>query len=111
MDKLELLKDFTGVMVTVYGGCSILIDLDRTGNILHNRDNSVQIDMTKFETNARSTKGAFKSLMNYVIGYIWDECPESNETEQLAWVADEEHSIYVHWNKEPRHVYNYKDRP
>lgn len=56
-----------------------------------------------------SAKGAFKSLMNYVIGTIWDEYPESSETEKLVWAADEGYSIYVHWNKEPRHVNNYKD--
>ena len=109
MNKFELLKDLTGAMVTVYGGCSVLIELDRTGNVLHNRDNSIQIDMTQFELKGRTEKGIFKSLMNYVIGTIWDEYPESNETEQLVWAADEEYSIYVQWNKEPRHANNYKD--
>jgi hypothetical protein len=47
--------------------------------------------------------------MNQVISIIWDEYPESNETEQLVWAADEEYKIWVCYNKEFRDPYNYKD--
>jgi hypothetical protein len=109
MKQLELLNDFTGVIIIVCDGCLALVDMDRTGNTLHNKDNSISIDMEKLTLKGRTAKGVFKSLMNQVISIIWDEYPESNETEQLVWAADEEYKIWVCYNKEPRHPYNYKD--
>ena len=108
-EQLELLNDLTGVIITVYDGCTTLVDLDRTGNTLHNKDNSISIDMEKITLKGRTAKGVFKSLMNQVISIIWDEYPESNETEQLVWAADEEYKIWVCYNKEFRDPYNYKD--
>jgi hypothetical protein len=109
MKQLELLNDFTGVIIIVCGGCLALVDMDRTGNTLHNKDNSISIDMEKLTLKGRTAKGVFKSLMNQVISIIWDEYPESNETEQLVWAADQEYKIWVCYNKEFRDPYNYKD--
>ena len=109
MKQLELLNDLTGVIITVYDGCITLVDLDRTGNTLHNKDNSISIDMEKLTLKGRTAKGVFKSLMNQVISIIWDEYLESNEAEHLVWAADEEHKVWVCYNKEFRDPYNYKD--
>ena len=109
MKQLELLNDFTGVIIIVCDGCLALVDMDRTGNTLHNKDNSISIDMEKLTLKGRTAKGVFKSLMNQVISIIWDEYPESDEADKLEWALDEEYKVWVCYNKQFRDPYNYKD--
>lgn len=109
MKQLELLNDLTGVIITVYRSGFALVDMDRTGNTLHNEDNSISIDMEKLTLKGRTAKGVFKSLMNQVISIILDEYPESDEAGMLMWAKDEDYKICVCYDKQFRDPYNYKD--
>jgi hypothetical protein len=56
--QLEALNEFVEVTIGVYGGCLTVANLKRTGNVLHNADNTISIDITTLsDIKGRSEKG------------------------------------------------------
>lgn len=99
MSKLELLNEFTGFNINAHKACLTIISLDRTGNTLHTEDNSIVIDMEKYELKGRTVKGVLKSLMAQVVETIWKEYPTSEARRLMEWAIDREHKFYVACNK------------
>lgn len=100
MSKLELLNEFTGFDVDAHRACMNIVRLHRTGNILHTEDNSIVIDMEKYELKGRTTKGVLKSLMTQVVETIWKEYPMSNARRLFEWAIDRGHKYYVACNND-----------
>ena len=99
MNKLELLNEFTGFNINAHKACLTIISLDRTGNTLHNADNSIVIDMEKYKLKGRTTKGVLKSLMAQVVETIWNEYPISEARRLMEWAIDRGYKYYIACNK------------
>lgn len=100
MSKLELLNEFTGFDVDAHRACMNIVRLRRTGNTLHTEDNSIIIDMEKYELKGRTVKGVLKSLMTQVVETIWKEYPTSEARRLMEWAIDNGYKFYIACNND-----------
>lgn len=118
MKPLDLLPDLTGIEFRMYvsnpnGGfpsffTATLIELDRVGNMLYNKDHSIAIDMEKLKSKAKTPGGVFKSFTQQIIYIILEDYYESEEAETMNHAIDEELDNWlVLYNKEIEQLYSY----
>jgi hypothetical protein len=107
--QLEALNEFVEVTIGVYGGCLTVANLKRTGNVLHNADNTISIDITTLsDIKGRSEKGLFKSIMTAVLHNICTQYPDSNACDKISWARSNGYKLFVEYNGRGMHPYNFK---
>lgn len=118
MKPLDLLPDLTGIEFRMYvsnpnGGfpsfvTATLIELDRVGNMLYNKDHSIAIDMEKLKSKAKTPGGVFKSFTQQIVFKILEDYCDSEEAETMNHAIDEELDNWlILYNKEIEHHCSY----
>lgn len=117
MKPLDLLPNLTGIEFCVYipnlevfpyFSIRTLIELDRVGNTLCNKDYSITIDMERLKSTAKTSEGVFKSFTKQIIEIIQTEYSDSEDNKRMidAWPKGENH-LLVCYNKEMEQLYSY----